>query len=121
VISLVIPVIDEATRLPNFLRRLADETTAHDVIVVDGGSADDSVAIAITAGVRVLETAAGRGIQLYAGADQAMGDVMLFLHADSAFPAGGLAAIDAVLAASLVLVGGNFGSFSTAKTGSVAG
>ncbi len=50
----------------------------------------------------------GRGAQLAAGASRAKGDVLLFLHADSAVPAGALASIQETLAARPAVMGGNF-------------
>lgn len=107
-ISVVIPVIDEAERLPGLLERLAGEAPAHEVIVVDGGSSDGSAAIAAHFGARVLDAPPGRGIQLRAGGAAASGDVILFLHADSAFPGGGLVSLESALAAAPDRVGGNF-------------
>lgn len=107
-ISVIIPVVDEAGRLPPLLERLSGEATAHEVLVVDGGSRDASIAVAARSGARVLETEAGRGIQLRAGGAAAAGDVILFLHADSAFPGGGLERIESTLAAAPEVVGGNF-------------
>ena len=52
------------------------------MIVVDGGSSDETVPIARTAGARVITAPRGRGIQLGAGAAAASGDWLLFLHAD---------------------------------------
>ena len=56
---------------------------AAEIIVVDGGSRDDSVAVAKGAGVRVLERRRGRGLQLDEGARAASCDWLWFLHADS--------------------------------------
>ena len=53
-----------------------------EIIVVDGGSSDETAAIARTAGARVIAAPRGRGIQLAAGAGAAAGDWLLFLHAD---------------------------------------
>ena len=59
-------------------------------------------------GVTLLSAQRGRGQQLLAGAEAASGEVLLFLHADSRFPAGGLEAIETALRESPALVGGNF-------------
>ena len=107
-ISVVIPVLNEARRLPDLLARLAGESCAHEVIVVDGGSRDGSAEIARRAGARVLRSAPGRGHQLAAGAAAASGETLLFLHADSRVPAGGLARIVEVLAREPQCPGGNF-------------
>lgn len=107
-ISIVIPTLNEAGALPGLLAALARETTDHEVIVVDGGSTDGTATLARRAGARVLESRPGRGLQLRAGAAVAQGDVLLFLHADTGFPAGGLAAIEDALARAPVALGGNF-------------
>ena len=107
-ISIIIPALNEADVLPGLLADLARPAAAAEVIVVDGGSADDTAGIARRAGVRVLRTDAGRGRQLAAGARASHGEVLLFLHADSRFPAGGVQRIAAALAASPGAPGGNF-------------
>lgn len=90
-ISAIVPVLNEATALPALLVRLRLE--AEEVIVVDGGSTDDTVEIARSAGVTVLTMGGGRGPQLNAGAGQATGDLLWFVHADSEVPPGSGAAI----------------------------
>ncbi len=107
-ISIVIPALNEAENLPGLLSRLAREPGAHEVVVVDGGSSDDTVAAARSFGARVVCTGQGRGIQLAAGAARARGDILVFLHADSVFPRGGLAAVERALAARPDAPGGNF-------------
>ncbi len=107
-ISVIIPALDEARNLRPLLRALGAEPAPHEVIVADGGSGDDTVTAARARGARVVECARGRGRQLRAGARAARGEVLLFLHADCDFPAGGLARIEAALGASPGLVGGNF-------------
>ena len=107
-ISVIIPTLNEETNLPRLLTDLQPEETAHEIIVVDGGSRDDTERVAREHGVKVILTAPGRGLQLRRGAEPATGDVLLFLHADCRFPGGGLARIEAVLSASPRVVGGNF-------------
>jgi rSAM/selenodomain-associated transferase 2 len=107
-ISIIIPTLNEAELLPALLADLAREAAAAEVIVVDGGSIDDTAEIARRAGARLLRTAAGRGRQLAAGAQASQGEVLLFLHADSRFPAGGLRRISGSLAATPQAPGGNF-------------
>jgi glycosyltransferase involved in cell wall biosynthesis len=58
-----------------------------EVIVVDGGSKDDTVQIAESFGVKVLSAAANRAVQMNLGAKAATGDILLFLHADTRLPA----------------------------------
>lgn len=107
-ISVVIPTLDEARRLAPLLAALADEPTPHEVIVADGGSSDATRAVARAAGAAVVVTPPGRGRQLRAGAEWATGDALLFLHADSRFPKGGLAAVARALAERPDCPGGNF-------------
>lgn len=107
-ISVIIPTLNEAQALPALLAALHAESAEHETIVVDGGSRDTTVAIARAHGARVLRGRAGRGGQLGAGAREASGDILLFLHADSTFPAGGLSAIEEALSVDARIAGGNF-------------
>jgi rSAM/selenodomain-associated transferase 2 len=85
-ISVVVPVLDEEARIGARLAELAAQGFA-EVVVVDGGSRDRTVAIAQgREGVRVLAAPRGRGQQQNAGARAATGAVLLFLHADAALP-----------------------------------
>ncbi len=76
--------------------------------MVDGGNHDRTLAKARKYDVRILHAAPGRGAQLRRGAEAAIGDIFLFLHADSRFPQDGLARIEERLSGSPHLVGGNF-------------
>jgi rSAM/selenodomain-associated transferase 2 len=107
-ISVVIPVLNEAPRLAALLPRLAGEGERAELIVVDGASTDGSAEVAERFGARVVRTRRGRGRQLQAGVAAARGNVLLFLHADTVFPCGGLTAIGRHLAAHPGAIGGNF-------------
>jgi rSAM/selenodomain-associated transferase 2 len=95
-VSIVMPVLDEGARLDAALAAVRAVAGVAEVIVVDGGSRDDTVAIARRASaagetgsappVRLLHGERGRGTQMNAGARVATGDVLLFLHADVALP-----------------------------------
>src|SRR4029453_11291218 len=86
-LSVVVPVLDEARRIAGHLSALHRVAGIDEVVVVDGGSRDDTVAIAQRApGVGVITSGRGRGIQMTAGARAARGDVLLFLHADAVLP-----------------------------------
>jgi rSAM/selenodomain-associated transferase 2 len=86
-LSVVVPVLDEARRIGEHLAALRGVAGIDEVVVVDGGSRDDTLAIARRVpGVRVITAPRGRGVQLNAGARAARGDVLLFLHADAVLP-----------------------------------
>jgi len=107
-ISVVIPALNEAAALPGLLSRLAKEPEPHEVVVVDGGSSDDTVQLARSFDARVVRAGPGRGIQLAAGGDETTGEILVFLHADTVFPQGGLAAVRKALAGNPAAAGGNF-------------
>ena len=86
-ISVIIPALNEAGRIGPILERLKDND-AIEVIVVDGGSHDDTQAIARSAGAHVLETSGGRAVQMNLGSAKARSGVLLFLHADTLLPEG---------------------------------
>ncbi|MGE0639049.1 MAG: TIGR04283 family arsenosugar biosynthesis glycosyltransferase [Thermoanaerobaculia bacterium] len=82
-LSVIVPVLDEAGRLGEQLDRLRGLAGIDEIVVVDGGSSDESVAIASARpGVRVLHSPRGRARQMNRGAASASGDLLLFLHAD---------------------------------------
>ena len=87
-LSVVIPALNAARELPGCLASL-EEAGAGEVILVDGGSTDGTIALAESHGVRVIATSRGRGLQLRAGGEAARGEWLLFLHADTHLAAGG--------------------------------
>ncbi len=102
-ISIVIPTLEEERHLPLRLRELEG---LGEVIVVDGGSRDGTVAAArAVPGVRVLSASRGRALQMNAGARLATGEVLLFLHADVSLPHDATAWIAAALADPGVVAG----------------
>ena len=107
-ISVIIPALNEAARLPPLIASLQADPTRSEIIVVDGGSEDDSQAVAARAGARVIEAQRGRGQQLATGCAAARGDVLLQLHADTVFPAGGLTALVSALQSDDQVIGGNY-------------
>src|SRR6266567_1400928 len=98
-LSVVIPTLEAAGDLPATLAALAGVRLSGEIIVADGGSRDDSVAIARAAGARIVTAPRGRGTQLAAGAAAASGDWLLFLHADWRLAPGWEAAVAAFTAA----------------------
>lgn len=90
-ISIVIPTLDAAAHLRRSLPPLAEFEMLdllREVIIADGGSADETAAIAEAAGAIFLAVEKGRGQQLAAGAEVARGDWLLFLHADTVLQPG---------------------------------
>lgn len=85
-ISVIIPTHNEQAQIADTLDSLRG-WGAHEVIVVDGHSDDDTYAIAQSHGALVNKAAPGRANQMNVGADAATGDVVLFLHADTRLPA----------------------------------
>ncbi|MBZ0187010.1 MAG: TIGR04283 family arsenosugar biosynthesis glycosyltransferase, partial [Candidatus Obscuribacterales bacterium] len=107
-ISVVVPVLNEEKRLAGLLSFLFESERECEVIVSDGGSTDRTVEIARAYGATVVQAEVGRGIQQAAGAKQASGDVLLFLHADSQPHTRCLDEIKTVLGQQPEIVGGNF-------------
>ncbi len=80
-VSVVVPVLDDAAALRELLKVL--QAAPFEIIVVDGGSADDGVAVARQAGATVIEAEANRGLQLDEGVRAAKGELIWMLHADA--------------------------------------
>lgn len=118
-LSVVIPVLNEAETIAATLDAVSDRVGPMEIIVVDAGSADDTVARATRPGVRVIAGPRGRGSQMHAGATVAAGDALWFLHADTLPPPQATRFIAAALADANA-VGGNFeirfvGDFASAR------
>ncbi len=86
-ISVIIPVLNEERHLEATLAQVGQDPGV-EVIVVDGGSLDDTMDIARSHGVQVLQWARGRAVQMNAGAVVAQGEVLLFIHGDVCLPEG---------------------------------
>lgn len=86
-LSIIIPVLNESAALPLWLEHLSPlRDKGIEIIVVDGGSQDDSMTIASHWGAVVVAANRGRAQQMNAGAAFAQGEVLLFLHADTTLP-----------------------------------
>ena len=96
-ISIIIPTRNAASRLGETLASVADVPEV-EVLLVDGGSSDETIAIACAYGVRVLVSEPGRGHQMNAGAAVAEGDILLFLHGDTVLPEGFAGLVRATMA-----------------------
>jgi len=86
-LSIIVPVLNEAAGIVRALEALQPlRVRGHEVIVVDGGSADATQALARPLAERILVSPRGRAAQMSAGAAAASGDAFVFLHADTALP-----------------------------------
>ena len=91
-LSIIIPVFNEQENIAQVLKNL-ESVPDIEIIVVDGGSQDDTVAIAQSLNInslniKVIVIPAGRAKQMNAGAAIASGDSLLFLHGDTCLPSG---------------------------------
>lgn len=98
-LSIIVPILDEKDILPDLLTHLQHwQHSGCEIVLVDGGSIDGSAATAQAAGFAVFSSDRGRALQMNAGAAQAHGRALVFLHADTRLPANAPAAILKVLA-----------------------
>ncbi len=104
-ISVIIPILNEAKILEKTLTHLQPQLENHELIIVDGGSTDESVQIAEKYG-KVIFSERGRAKQLNAGAAAAKGDILVFLHADVQLESGAFKAVESTLSSGYV--GGGF-------------
>jgi rSAM/selenodomain-associated transferase 2 len=114
-VSIIIPTLNEATTLNQTLRCLnALNPPVREILIVDGGSQDNTIALAETATQWFTQTTlqiltseqAGRSVQMNRGAEQAIGAVLCFLHADTLVPPDLVTAIDQTLSDPTVVCGG---------------
>jgi len=86
-LSIIIPILNEAIRIPQLFKELEQFRKNNcEIIIVDGGSTDNSVEIAENKGFRVEKTTCGRAHQMNIGVEKASGSALLFLHADTQLP-----------------------------------
>lgn len=86
-LSIIIPCLNEAEGIAGTLQSLAPlRARGNEVILVDGGSDDNTLAIARPLTDKVISSERGRARQMNAGAQQARSDILLFLHADCRLP-----------------------------------
>ncbi len=104
-ISIVVPVLNEAPRLPAMFDMLDAQPGEKQIILADGGGTDDT---RVVAGGRALivESQPGRARQMNAGAAHAEGETILFLHCDTKLPPGALRDIEEFMRAGDVAGGG---------------
>jgi len=105
-ISIIIPTFNESSTIINTIEYLKNLTDIHEIIIVDGGSTDDTLC-RIGRRCRIIKSSKGRAVQMNAGARAASGKVLLFLHSDTRLPYDGPQQIKAALSNKNV-VGGAF-------------
>ena len=124
-VSVVIPAYNEEKALPDTLHALFSQPGDYEVIAVDGGSADRTRDVLLDAGFsegpvpltthpsRLLMTAPkGRASQMNAGAKEAGGEWLLFLHADTVLPEGAIERLNTMEADHAIQAGGFMHQFS---------
>jgi rSAM/selenodomain-associated transferase 2 len=106
-ISVIIPAINEGQTLGRAISAVRKSHAANEIVVVDGGSSDDTATIAEESGARViLSPIRQRAAQMNLGAEHSKGELLLFLHADTILPASALDTIEEALKNGLVAGGG---------------
>ena len=103
-LTVIVPTLNEATHLADALESIPKNA---EIIVSDGGSIDETVAISARYGARVVAGDKGRAVQMNRGAEAASGEVLLFLHADCTLGPKAADQIETALADDVV-VGGSF-------------
>ncbi|MBX9874706.1 MAG: TIGR04283 family arsenosugar biosynthesis glycosyltransferase [Beijerinckiaceae bacterium] len=101
-LGVIVPTLNAATSLSNSLAQFEAARASGlvtEIVVSDGGSRDESVMMAQTAGAIIVTGPPGRGGQLALGAQAAQGDWLLFLHADTRLDPGWEAAVTAFIVA----------------------
>lgn len=121
-VSIIIPAYNEEKALPHTLSELLRQPGNYEIIVVDGGSTDRTLAIvqefllstqlSALRPPRFLAAPKGRASQMNAGAKQATGEWLLFLHADTILPAGAIQRLNEMEADQSIQAGGFMHQFS---------
>ena len=106
-LSIIIPALNEGHTIGATLDAVSRLSVCTEVVVVDGGSDDDTREIARARGAQIIASERGRGVQMHKGARVAQADVLWFLHADTIVPAD---SVDRIVEAldGMQVVAGNF-------------
>jgi rSAM/selenodomain-associated transferase 2 len=117
-VSIIIPTLNESATLGRTLRHLSLLNPApREILVVDGGSLDNTVEIAKKAGIQAVDSEkVGRSPQMNRGAQIATGEILCFLHADTLLPDDAIAVIEETLSDSTIVCGGFISLMTGTKT-----
>ncbi|MGB3210354.1 MAG: TIGR04283 family arsenosugar biosynthesis glycosyltransferase [Desulforhopalus sp.] len=107
-VSVVIPTLNEAPQIEEVIVSAAMHQEVTEIIIADGGSADGTKNIAMSAGGEVLSCQPGRGHQIFAGIARSTGDVIIVLHADTMLRKGAVGAMVQCLNRHPSIAGGAF-------------
>jgi len=105
-LAIIVPVFTEGQALRESLQKFMD-LGADELVFVDGGSIDDSLAVLSQANVLCLTSELGRAVQMNAGANVSTSDIVVFIHADTVISKSDLLAMKTALS-QLDVVGGRF-------------
>ncbi|MBC8233018.1 TIGR04283 family arsenosugar biosynthesis glycosyltransferase [bacterium] len=97
-VSIIIPVLNEEECIEGFLNHLQKFKGQAEIILVDGGSKDQTIEIASRFDdITIVSNGRGRALQMNAGAKVANGDILLFLHADTYLPENAINAVENII------------------------
>jgi rSAM/selenodomain-associated transferase 2 len=97
-VSIIIPTLNEEESIPFLLENLASQEGDFEIIVADGGSADNTLTICKSyPDIKIIASEKSRALQMNKGAEIARGSTLLFLHADTLLPRKGIETIENVM------------------------
>ena len=112
-VSIIIPVFNEEDSIKELLHQLqAYRQQGHEIIVVDGGSVDNTISISEPLADKVIKSTSGRALQMNNGVAQAKNDILWFVHADTVLPENAIEVIQKAL------IKNNWGRFNVNLSGS---